>query len=214
VDALTAEVQRWFAGRTFHGPRGQAPYGNYQAYAVPTLALVYQYAQQYGTVVHAGGHIGLVSLALAARFARVVTFEPAADNYAWLAQNVGACPRIQATYGALGDGQPVALVRAKYSACHHAKGPGTIPCYRIDDLGLAAVDVLLLDIEGGELLALQHAVETLRRCRPLLIVEEYPRWMRRYDRQPWDVARFVAELGYRQVGTSALDVAFAFEGEQ
>ena len=209
MDALSVDVARWFVGRTFHGPRGLDAYGDYQKYAIPTLALVFTHVAHHGTVVHAGGHIGLVSLALATRFERVLTFEAAADNFALLAQNVGHEPRIQVTYGALGDGNPVALVRAKYSACHHAKGPGDVPCYRIDDLGLSHLDCLLLDVEGGELVVLRHATETLRRLRPLVVVEEYARWMRRYDRQPGDVARFLAGQGYQQMGMSQFDVAFA-----
>ena len=209
MDALSADVAQWFAGRTFHGPRGLDAYGDYQRYAIPTLALVLTHAASYGTVVHAGGHIGLVSLALAERFAHVLTFEAADDNFAWLARNVRDAPQVQARYGALGDGQPVALVRAKYSACHHAKGPGAVPCYRVDDLDVSSLDVLLLDIEGGELVALHHAEETLRRCRPLVVVEEYARWMRRYARHPGDVAHFLAGFHYQQVGASAFDVAFA-----
>ena len=207
---ITAATMRgWFAGQTFLGPAGRQPYGKYVENTLSTLALVWAHTLRYGTVLHAGGHLGLMSLALATQFAHVHVIEAATDNYAWLTANIAGHPQIHATYGALGDGEPVTLVRHKYSACHHAQGPGEVPCYRIDDLVTAPLDVLLLDLEGGELVALHHAMNTLRRWHPLLIVEEVPKCLARYGRQPGEVTQFVAALGYRQVGASSLDLAFA-----
>lgn len=194
--------------QTYAGPAGLAAYGKYWQAMQPTLALVWTHTPHYGTVLHAGGHLGFLSLALAQRFQQVYVYEAAADNYAWLAQNVAEEPRIHATYGALGDGQPVALIRHKYSATHHARGPGNVPCYRIDAICPPGLDVLLLDLEGGEMVALHHAQETLHRWRPLLIVEEWPRWHRRYNRQAGDVARYVARWGYQQIAAAGMDLVF------
>ena len=203
-----------FHGQEFEGPDGRAAYGKYQVALLPTFALVEAYATRFGTALHAGGHLGLLSLALATRFTQVITYEVAEDNFGWLAANVAQEPRIDARYGALGDGEPVACVRAKYSMCHYAHGPGVVPCTRIDNLGLESLDLLLLDLEGGEVVALQHALETIQRCRPLIICEEWPRWFKRYGRQSGDVTTLLATVGYRLVGTSPLDLAFLPKPEE
>lgn len=65
-----------------------------------------------------------------------------------------------------------------------AHGPGTaiaaggelpVPSVAIDDLGLARVDFIKLDVEGAELPALRGAEATLRRDRPRLAVSLYHR---------------------------------------
>lgn len=212
MELLTAaSVPTCWPPTLYHGPQGLAAYGKYWKAMEPTLELVWRHTTQYGTILHGGGHLGLMSLALAQRFQAVYVYEAAEDNYGWLAANVAEEPRIQATYGALGDGQPVALIRHKYSATHHARGPGDVPCYRIDDVCPPSLDVLLLDLEGGELVALQHAQETLAKHRPLLIIEEWFRWARRYDRELGDVARFLDPFGYRQIDAARMDLVFACE---
>lgn len=208
------ETPLWPARRTYAGPLGRQPYGKYQQNALVTLPLIWAYAPGFRRILHAGGHIGLMSLALATRFARVDVYEAAEDNYEWLCTNTARVKRIHATYGALGDGEPAQVVRHKYSATHHVVPGGAVPCYRIDDLALDDLDALVLDLEGGELIALQHAVATLERWHPLVIVEESPKTRRRYGRQAGDVAQFLTPLGYHAVATTALDVAFLWQGEQ
>src|SRR4030095_13809625 len=44
----------------------------------------------------------------------------------------------------------------------------------IDSLGLDAVGLIKLDIQGSETIALRGAEETLRRCRPVVLIEEKP----------------------------------------
>ena len=65
-----------------------------------------------------------------------------------------------------------------------------------------------LTLEGEELVALRHAIQTLQRCHPLLIIEEYERWMRRYNRHPGDVERFLRPLGYAMVESTNFDKVF------
>lgn len=61
---------------------------------------------------------------------------------------------------------------------------------KIDTLGLDRVDLIKLDIEGMELEALAGAVETIRRCRPILYVECV-----KVDRAALE--RMLASHGYR-----------------
>lgn len=211
MDDIRRELEEWFVGKTFMGPHGLHAYGKYVKLFLPTMILVFKHTRHFGTILQAGGHIGVVTLAMASRFQRVETFECADDNFAWLTENIAPHPHINATYGALGDGEPVQVIRHKYSAEHHARGPGDVPCFRIDDLGLNSLDTMVLDLEGGELVALQHATETLQRFRPVLVIEEFQRWMRRYGRQPGDVANFLEPFGYRVVDEHEPDLVFVVD---
>ena len=68
-----------------------------------------------------------------------------------------------------------------------------VPCRRIDDLGIADVGLVKIDVEGHELAVLQGARETLRRDKPALLVEnEYSHTGGRFS----DVFRFLESLGY------------------
>lgn len=208
-------LYEWFKDKVFDGPTGPGSYGKYLQSIVPMLAEVLRWTPRCGTVINAGGHLGQVSLALSVFFDHVITVEVAPDNFAWLSDNVAREPRIKTICGALGDGNPVSLVRAKYSPCHHAIGPGDIPCYRVDDLvhdRQLKLDTLILDLQGGDLVALQHATATMRTQKPTLVVEESVRWMRRYGRKPGDVEHFVAEYGYRKVSETDKDITYIVKG--
>lgn len=59
------------------------------------------------------------------------------------------------------------------------------------------VDVLKIDIEGYEPVALRGMLATLRRCRPLLLCEFHPAMIRAHSgTEPGDFLRALAGLGY------------------
>jgi FkbM family methyltransferase len=129
-------------------------------------------------VIQAGGNLGLFPKRLAHFFPTVYTFEPAPKLFPLLVANAPE-PNIIRYQAALGlqrqlvrmdqtrrDGKPNA-----HEGITHVAGAGTVPTLRIDDLALPRCDLIQLDLEGYEWWALQGAVETLERCRPVLAVE-------------------------------------------
>jgi FkbM family methyltransferase len=69
-------------------------------------------------------------------------------------------------------------------------GLSSVPVIRIDDLRLSKCDFIKIDVEGMERAVLVGASETIRRCRPLLYIED--------DRREQSPAlrRYLASLGY------------------
>jgi hypothetical protein len=57
------------------------------------------------------------------------------------------------------------------SGTFQVSGKGTIPVLRIDDLLLESCDLIHLDIEGFEGVALQGAKETIKKFKPIICLE-------------------------------------------
>ena len=141
---------------------------------------------------------------------RVIAFEPAADC---LAKLTSAAERnglqVEVVPTALGDRKHYAALRAdsRYNGAdagvRSLYGDGDVvqevPVIRLDDWarssGLTRLDLVKLDIEGGEIAALSGAAHTLTRLRPRALLVE--------DKRADLSARLHAvldELGYRPTG--------------
>lgn len=128
--------------------------------------------------VQAGGNLGVYPKRLAESFSAVYTFEPSQDCMSVLMANAPA-PNVIAIRAAVGfERKLVGLSRERrdgkrnaHEGITYVSGTGLVPTLRIDDLALPVCDLIALDVEGMELDALEGAVETIHRCRPVLLVE-------------------------------------------
>jgi FkbM family methyltransferase len=156
--------------------------------------------------VQAGARVGLWPIELAERGAHVHAFEPEPVNFDCALRNVtlrGHSGRVTLTRAALGaQTRPLYLSLSRESNGEHYVGKNRfsilVPATTIDLLKLEHCAAIFLDLEGYELEALVGAVETLRRCKPVVVVEENA-LCARYHRERGDVERFMAGLGYRLV---------------
>jgi len=89
----------------------------------------------------------------------------------------------------------------------HINGAGVLPVIRLDDLHLPVCDLLYLDIEGYEIFALRGALETIRRCRPVVACEVNG-CAARYGVAPGAVANLLKDEGYEWVRTVRSDEIF------
>jgi FkbM family methyltransferase len=142
------------------------------------------------TVIQAGGNQGMYPRLLADRFEKVFTFEPDPLNFFCLTQN---CQKtnIVKFQAALGSGfGSVSMNRPnRGNTGEHNVRPGSdFPLVPIDAFGFQEVDLIMLDVELAELPALQGATETIKRCGPVIIVENG-------DRPP--LVEFLVSLGYK-----------------
>jgi FkbM family methyltransferase len=77
---------------------------------------------------------------------------------------------------------------------HHKIAHFRVPCAPLDSFQLLNVGFIKIDVEGHEISVLRGARETLRSCRPNLLVEAEDRHR---AGAVADVCRFLAELNYR-----------------
>lgn len=154
-----------------------------------------------GVAVQAGGHVGVWPWSLAKHFATVYTFEPEPANFAALVANTHERTNIYAARGVLGcDRGPIHLhYNERNSGGHWMKlQAGTTPVYRVDDLGLAVCDALILDVEGAEALAIAGAEQTIAQHRPILFMEMLGHIEKKLGQGTTDELRaYLGRLGYR-----------------
>ena len=141
---------------------------------------------KYGLIIDAGGYIGTAAIAFAKAFpqARIVTLEPSRANFEILRRNVLGYPNIIALNKALGSTEGsislvsrgtgewgFSIVQAPNDCALpktlHEVEVTTVPAI-LEELQSDGVDVLKLDIEGGEYELLKDRPGWLGRTRILL----------------------------------------------
>lgn len=149
---------------------------NYQR---PQREKAYEYVENWRCAVDIGAHVGIFSRDFAQRFARVIAFEPMPSTRECLLRNVPGNVDVKPFACGSHPGK-VRMVRStKNSGGSRIVAPdadidGLIEAevVTLDSFGLEAVDLIKLDVEGFEPDAILGAEETMRRCRPVVIVEE------------------------------------------
>lgn len=122
--------------------------------------------------VQAGGHAGIYPRALAPHFEAVYAFEPVRELFECLVMNA---PDVHCFNAALGD-RPggISMDLRHYprnAGAAFVCGHGWTRCMTLDSLRLEACDLIMLDVEGSEGLALKGAAETIARFCPVIVVE-------------------------------------------
>ena len=165
-----------------------------------------------GTLLDVGAHEGGFTLPLAALpGSRVLAFEPLPESFARLRAAAGQLAHVTLRQEALGDATGEAVLRlpvvegvanaqwASLAKRYDGFGPQvgerrvTVPLRRLDEFGLDDLTAVKLDAEGAEYEVLRGAVETLRRCRPVLSIEIEERHR---PGSTWAVPAFLDALGY------------------
>lgn len=152
------------------------------------------------TAVDVGGHIGLWSYNLAPAYRRVYAFEPVAEHRACFVKNVEA-PNVLLYALALGATEGMVSIHTAPTSTGDSwvKGAGDIPMVTLDSQDLQDVDFIKIDCEGYEENVLRGAVETIKRDRPVIIVEQKRDMATaRFGLEPLGAVKFLLELGYVQ----------------
>jgi FkbM family methyltransferase len=168
--------------------------------------------KQRRTAIQAGGNMGVWPWRLAQMFDHVVTAEPDRECFNLLYDNLDGTPNVDMYPAALFDAETHCRMEfeaqnrgAQYIAVDR-RGNGAIPCITIDSWGITDCDLIYLDIEGAELKAIQGAVETIRRSKPVIAFED-KNLSTRFGTSKYDAEKWIAnELGYKVVARYHNDV--------
>jgi FkbM family methyltransferase len=159
--------------------------------------------------VQAGGNCGQLVRELAGLFEAVYTFEPDPQNFVALSVNTADCPNVFRFQAALGDDATRGVLRGMANGDDRhpddncgalfMSGRGLIPTLEIDDLALTAVDLIMLDIEGGELAALRGARRTICTSNPLVIFESKGLGAKFYGEQASGPEEYLSRMHHYRV---------------
>ncbi len=185
--------------------------GSYQG---PHLAMALRYVTDWTVAVDGGAHVGTWTRPMAARFGRVLAFEPYDNDQAALQANMAAfgCANVELHQAALGAAAGLvgwgldqkALEMRNTGARYVVPDAGTTPQRTLDSLALPSLGFIKLDVEGSEPLALAGARETLARCKPVVLYENKNHW-RRYGLPKDAVSDLLMRLGYQQLNVAGMD---------
>lgn len=169
--------------------------------------------EDHSLAIDGGAHVGTWSAVLAQWFDRVLAFEPNPETYAFLVDNMAGLPVEPRCEALLDRRGPIRVYSPKpgkplsgWRVAKDADGAGMATT--IDRLRLKSCGLIKLDLEGCELLALQGAVKTIKRCRPVLVVE-IGATKRSFPEQ---VHAFVLSFGYREWSRAGVDRIYVPEG--
>lgn len=149
-------------------------------------------------VLDIGANIGVISQALEASGFTVESFEPLPEVHELLSMNISGKTHNMA----LGDRAGWAeMPRLEYGDANNYGGfsLGTasklhgairVPVKTLDEFNFADVGLIKIDVEGFEERVLRGAVDTIKRCRPALYIEDD-----RKDKSE-SLHAFLRELGY------------------
>jgi len=191
------------------------------SYSGDQLGIVERLLDASSVFVDVGANHGEFSITAArvAKNGKIIAFEPVVEYRERLLENIriNKFRNIQVVPVALGDqagelpiyDQPGNFTDGTRNeglptlfsseSRHHARE--VVPVKRLDDvlfeLDVSRVDLIKLDIEGAEWMALRGAVNTLARYRPVLILEIGRETCRAAGYEPKAFVEWLSSLGYR-----------------
>jgi FkbM family methyltransferase len=163
----------------------------------------FKYVVNKKVVVSAGGHIGMFARFYSKIFERVYIFEPIPFHFFCLVNN-NQSDNVIKLQCALGDeNKLVGMHDPHRKNLTYEVDPNTtnaiFPTITLDTLNLDACDLLQLDVEGYELQAVRGAVETIKKYKPVIILEKP------VGNVELDINQLMRELNYNMVETTTHD---------
>lgn len=162
-------------------------------------------------VLDIGAFIGDTTRTFTLTGARVLAFEPQDDAFECLEHN---CPEAILYHVAVGDGDEAVLaggqggnLGGRWSSKPGKREGRQVSTVRIDSLDLSECDLVKIDVEGFEPYVLSGMCDTIRRFRPVIIIEVNDNALRNNDLTRADIEKHLD--GYqKRVGHKYTDEQF------
>lgn len=163
--------------------------------------------------IDGGANLGDWTEVLAQRFEKVLAFEPAQENYEGLLSRFADTANVEIHPKALY--RKSAMMRTELPFQRRActayqtflDEDGCTQAVSIDALNLPSCGLIKLDLEGNEHNALIGARKTIKKCRPLLIVELTLR-CKSFMSSPRAIRLWLGNMGYREIAFRDVDAVF------
>lgn len=131
------------------------------------LSAALKHVKNFSVAVDGGAHRGIWTVKLLRCFERVWAFEPHPPHFAKLPS--GSTNIL----GALGEGGKAGLAAGdENDGQYYLNGEGETNILALDSFDLPDCGFLKLDVEGYEYFALRGAEQTIRKFRPVILLEE------------------------------------------
>lgn len=168
----------------------------------------YSFVRQFRCAVDCGAHVGLWSMIMAKRFKAVDAFEPVAEHRECFEANVPHVTRripgealVKLHACALGETTGTVRMETAETSSGDTRvgGEGDIPLLRLDDVlpDSDNIDFVKLDNEGYELFALRGGENLIKRCKPVICVEQKPGRGQRFGLPERGAVEYLQSLGYK-----------------
>lgn len=160
-----------------------------------------RYCPQRRRAVDVGAHVGLWSYWMARDFAQLEAFEPIREHRdCWQINMMGRRGNATLHPVALGAAPAMAAMTTEpiSSGATFIDPTNThadVMVDTLDALGCDDVDFIKIDVEGTELDVIQGGLETIRRCRPVMVVEQKGNEARHYGRPVDEAVACLQRLG-------------------
>lgn len=161
-----------------------------------------KYVTEWYCAVDGGAHVGVWSKALCNHFSSVVAFEPCPENYQYLTDNLAGRTNLTCLQYALGDTVGWASMKPgpgddpnQNSGQWHLTDGNDVRVMLLDAFKLQGVGFIKLDVEGYEYFALKGAESTIKRDRPVILIEENG-LCKRYGIKDGQAGDYLKALGY------------------
>ena len=164
------------------------------------------------TFLDIGGHIGTMAIPFSKVYNKVCSFEPCTTNYSLLLENItlNNVNNIDTQNVAISDHKSKVNVfrhDEHNSGCYAIQDDinGEVECVTLDSLGLTDIDFIKIDVQGSEMNVIRGALETIKRYKPLLMIEasnEKQDFVADKD----IIVEFLSGLGYNMYHDNGADI--------
>lgn len=153
-----------------------------------------------GHAVDVGANVGLWTRLMEVYFSRVTAIEPVALHRQCMALNCHGKAKVLAFAAGSEDATVRMVVPNGHTSGAHVGDYGeAVTMKPIDRMRIGAVDFMKFDVEGFEYDAILGAEKTIKRCKPVLVVEQKPDNAERYGRGQRDAVKLLTRWGMREV---------------
>jgi FkbM family methyltransferase len=177
------------------------------------------YIRQFRHAVDIGANCGIWTRVMARCFPLVTAFEPSAEaiecfwlNNPW--REMDDRSQIILKAYALGAEPGTIKLNTKLRSSGFTRadpeGDAEVEIRTLDSFDLPQVDFIKIDVEGFEHPVVKGAVETIRKYRPLLIVEQKPDNAERHGFKQYGAVNLLKKMGANQIADISGDVIMQF----